>query len=161
MVETHPRVFEQEGETYRNSLVARVRELGVTELVEFEDRYVDTDAVLASIREADVVLLPYRSRDQVVSGVLVEAVASGKPVVATRFPHAEELLASGSGILVPHDDAGAIARALRRLLTDGDLRADMTRIAEKQAHSFDWSSVGRTYRQLVRAAALHPDEAMR
>jgi glycosyltransferase involved in cell wall biosynthesis len=153
---THPRVLEHEGEAYRNSLVARAQELGVTELVEFEDRYVDTDTVLASIREADVVLLPYSSRDQVVSGVLVEALASAKPVVATRFPHAEELLAAGSGILVPHDDAGAIARALRRLLTDRDLRADMARIAEKQAHSLDWSSVGRTYRQLANAAALRP-----
>jgi polysaccharide biosynthesis protein PslF len=60
--------------------------------VTLEDRYADRRSVLRRVRQADVVLLPYRSREQVVSGVLVEALASGKPVVATRFPHAVELL---------------------------------------------------------------------
>ena len=46
-----------------------------------------------SIRSADVVLLPYDSAEQVTSGVLIEAVAAGKPVVATQFPHAREVLA--------------------------------------------------------------------
>ena len=44
------------------------------------------------IRSADVVLLPYESREQICSGVLVEAVSAGKPVVATAFPHAVEQL---------------------------------------------------------------------
>jgi glycosyltransferase involved in cell wall biosynthesis len=129
------------------------RDLGVAGLVEFDDRYADTASVLAWIREADVVLLPYRSRDQVVSGVLVEAIASGKPVVATRFPHAEELLAEGSGILVPHEDPGAIAAALRRLLIDAELRARMAAVARRQAPSLAWENVGRTYRQLVARVA--------
>ena len=43
--------------------------------------------------------------------MLVEAVASGKPVVATRFPHAEELLAGGAGIMVDHGDVEAMAAA--------------------------------------------------
>jgi glycosyltransferase involved in cell wall biosynthesis len=38
------------------------------------------------VRRADVILLPYDSRDQVTSGVLVEAVAAGKPVIASAFP---------------------------------------------------------------------------
>ena len=86
-------MVEHEGEAYRESLIAQARRSASTDLVEFDDGYVDTASVLGWIREADVVLLPYRSRDQVVSGVLVEAIASGKPVVATRFPHAVELLA--------------------------------------------------------------------
>ena len=54
-------------------------------------------------------LLPYDSREQVTSGVLIEAVAAGEPVVATAFPHAVELLADGAGLLVGRSDPAAIA----------------------------------------------------
>jgi polysaccharide biosynthesis protein PslF len=54
--------------------------------------------------------------------VLVEALAARKPVVATEFPHAVELLADGAGLLVPHGDPGAITAALRRVLTEPDSR---------------------------------------
>jgi glycosyltransferase involved in cell wall biosynthesis len=150
---THPRVVEYEGEAYRASLHERARTLNVADLVEFDDRYVDTASVLAWIRESDIVLLPYCSRDQVVSGVLVEAIASGKPVIATRFPHAEELLAEGSGILVPYEDPEAIAAALRQLLTDAELRARMAFSARRQAPALAWETIGRTYRHLAAMAA--------
>lgn len=151
--ETHPHVLEQEGEAYRESLRRQVHALGLEETVEFRGRYLDTASVLAHVRAADLVLMPYRSRDQVVSGVLVEAIASGKPVIATRFPHAEELLAQGSGILVPHDDAEAIATALRHVLTSRALHAQMARVARSQAPALSWETVGRHYRQLAAAAA--------
>ncbi len=147
--QTHPRVAEREGEAYRDALVDLTKRLGVSDLVEFDDRYTDTAAVLALIRESDVVLLPYRSRDQVVSGVLVEAIASGKPVVATNFPHAVEFLSEGSGIIVPHENPAAIARALRRLLTDPTLAAQASSVARRQAKTLLWENVGRGYRDLA------------
>src|SRR5262249_54725901 len=116
--QTHPKVLELYGEEYRESLRARAGELGVADRVELDDSYHDTRSLMQRIREADVVLLPYQSREQVVSGVLVEALASGKPVVATRFPHAEELLAGGAGVLVPPEDPLAIAHAPRRPPSD-------------------------------------------
>ena len=111
--ETHPNIVRESGEAYRESLVARAQALGIDELVDFDNGYRDTAAVLAEVRQADIVLLPYLSREQVVSGVLVEAIASAKPVVSTAFPHAVELLGEGSGIVVPHEDPDAMARALR------------------------------------------------
>jgi len=146
---THPRVAEQEGEAYRDSLIAFAKTLGVADLVEFDDRYLDTASLLALIREAGVVLLPYLSDEQVVSGVLVEAIASGKPIVATRFPHAVEFLREGSGILVPHRDAGAIAEALRRLLTEPEVAARASTVARRQAEPLFWENVGRAYRELA------------
>jgi len=147
--QTHPRVVEREGEAYRNMLVALAKRLEVSDRVEFDGRYTETAAVLELIRGSDLVLLPYRSRDQVVSGVLVEAIASGKPVVATRFPHAVELLAEGSGILVPHENPAAMAQALRRLLTEPALAARASRVARRQAKTLGWESVGRGYRELA------------
>jgi glycosyltransferase involved in cell wall biosynthesis len=149
--QTHPKVLETMGEEYRDSLRRRAAALGVADRVEFDDTYHDTRALLQRVQEADVVLLPYRSREQVVSGVLVEAIASGKPVVATRFPHAEELLAEGSGLLVPHGDAGAIAVALRSLIGDPELAASTAAVARQQARSLFWESVGARYLALAEA----------
>ncbi len=151
--QTHPRIRATEGESYRESLLAQARTLGVDDLVEFDDAYRPTEEVLAEVRAADVVVLPYRSRDQVVSGVLVEAIASGKPVVATRFPHAVELVGKGSGLLVPHEDPEAIAAALRSLLTDKGLAARAAAVARRQAQAHHWQNVGRAYWQLAREAA--------
>lgn len=148
--QTHPRILETRGEEYRDSLVARAAALGVSHIVEFDDVYRDLAAILERIRDADVVLLPYLSREQVVSGVLAEAVASGKPVVSTRFPHAEELLGEGSGILVAHEDAEAIAGALRSLLTDPARTARMTAVARRQAPSLFWENIGGSYLGLAR-----------
>jgi len=147
--QTHPRVLAAEGERYRESLQATAASLGVSSYVEFDNAYYDTPSLLRRVREADIVLLPYRSREQVVSGVLVEALAAGRPVVATRFPHAQELLSKGSGILVPHDDPAAIAAALHRLLTDPALAARATAVAWMQAQSFSWDAVAVRYVELA------------
>jgi glycosyltransferase involved in cell wall biosynthesis len=149
MGQTHPKVLDLNGEEYRDALRARAAEQGVADRVELDDAYHDTRSLLARIREADVVLLPYRSREQVVSGVLVEALASGKPVVATRFPHAEELLAGGAGMLVPHDDAEAIAASLRRLLTDDEAAARAAAAARREGEQLSWESVGERYLELA------------
>jgi polysaccharide biosynthesis protein PslF len=151
--ETHPNVVRESGEAYRESLQAKARALGVAGMVEFQDGYRDTAEILAEARRADIVLLPYLSRDQVVSGVLVEAIASGTPVVATAFPHAVELLGEGSGVLVRHEDADAIASGLRLFLTDRPAARRAAAVARRQAESLRWENVGRRYRALTRAAA--------
>ena len=147
--QTHPRVRARYGEEYRESLAALATQLGIDRLVEFDDRYHDTRSLLERVREADVVLLPYRSREQVVSGVLVEAIASGKPIVATHFPHAEELLRAGSGVLVPHDDPDAIASALRRLVTEPGAASRAAAVARAQAQDLFWPAVAKRYLALA------------
>ena len=147
--ETHPKIVEHSGEAYRDSLVQRAEGLGASDLITFANGYHDTAAILAAVRRADIVLLPYLSHDQVVSGVLVEAIASGKPVVATAFPHAVELLAAGSGIVVQHGDPAAMAEALRTLLTDQEQAGRAAAAARRQAPSLYWENVGLEYRQLA------------
>ena len=149
MGQTHPKVLELNGEEYRESLRRRAGALGVADRVELDGAYRDTESLLRRIRDASVVLLPYHSREQVVSGVLVEALASGKPVVASRFPHAEELLAGGAGLLVPHEDACAIADALRRLLADEPYAARAAEAARRVGEQLSWESVGARYLELA------------
>lgn len=147
--ETHPNVRATDGEHYRERLRLRARRLGLADRVVFDGRYRDSTALAALIRDADVVLLPYDSREQVTSGVLVEALAAGKPVVATRFPHAVETLRSGAGLLVDHGDADAMAEALRRTLTDSALRNAMAARAEQVSAGWHWSAIGQRYLQEV------------
>jgi polysaccharide biosynthesis protein PslF len=82
-------------------------------MVEFIPTYLDPHALGQLIRQARVVLLPNDSTEQVTSGVLVEAIAARRPVVATCFPHAVEMLSNGCGLVVPYQDSAATSRALR------------------------------------------------
>lgn len=147
--ETHPNVRRQQGEQYRDALRALAMRRGVTDLIEFDDRYRDWDSLRALVRGATIVVVPYDSRDQVTSGVLVEALASGKPVVSTRFPHALELEATGAVSVVEHESAGQLADALERILADPILRGNMADAARKEGVRYDWSLVGQRFRSLI------------
>lgn len=149
--QTHPRVYGRDGETYRLSLESRVRTREVDDLVHFDGRFFPTDALSHLISAADVVLLPYDSLEQVTSGVLIEAVTAGKPVISTRFPHAVELLAGGAGLLVGRQDPADIASALRRVLTEPGLSARMSGHAADLAPRLLWPAVARSYRELASA----------
>ena len=152
--ETHPRVLERQGHAYRDRLKAQAAELGVGHLVEFEDRYLDQASLRKLVTSANVVVLPYDSKDQVTSGVLIEAVTCRRPVVATAFPHAVELLSAGAGTVVPQQDAPAIAIALRRILTEPGVSASMVRAAERLAPDLTWQAVADRYRLLGRQLAV-------
>jgi polysaccharide biosynthesis protein PslF len=146
--ETHPRVLERQGDRYRDGLKAHAEALGIGHLVSFDDRYLDRASLRALVAEADVVVLPYDSVDQVTSGVLIEAVTCRRPVVATAFPHAIELLSGGAGVVVPQRDAPALAGALRRILTRPSVSSSMVRAAERLAPDLTWRAVADQYRAL-------------
>ncbi|WP_375475831.1 glycosyltransferase [uncultured Jatrophihabitans sp.] len=147
--ETHPKVLSRFGERYRDGLTEQINRLNLASSVRLDPRYRDAPALAQLVASADVVLLPYDSTDQVTSGVLIEAVAAGKPVVATAFPHAVELLADGAGLLVPHRDPAAIAQALRTVLTRRDLSASMSAKAASSTAALVWPAVAGHYRALV------------
>jgi glycosyltransferase involved in cell wall biosynthesis len=146
---THPKVLERDGEAYRDSLVARAAAQGLEDVVELDASYLELPALAALVESADVVLLPYDSPDQVTSGVLIEAVAAGRPVVSTAFPHAIELLTDGAGLVVPQRDPLALTAALRRVLSEPGLADTMAAQAELKAPGLFWRSVAARYQQLA------------
>ncbi|MGQ0464618.1 MAG: glycosyltransferase [Sporichthyaceae bacterium] len=146
---THPKVLERQGESYRHGLHRRIAARGVGDLVELDAAYLPAAALTELVSRADVVLLPYDSREQVTSGVLIEAVAAGRPVVSTAFPPAVELLADGVGLVVPQGDSHALERGLRRVLAEPGLAQRMAAGATRRAPDLLWSAVARRYRELV------------
>lgn len=146
--QTHPKVLAQDGDVYRQSLHALVAELGVGDRVSIEDDYLDAAQLAAHVRDADLVLLPYDSRDQVTSGVLVEAIAAGKPVVATGFPHAVELIHPGAGAVVEHENPSSMARGIRSVV-DRLGAGDASRIRVMPVTGTTWGEVALRYRELA------------
>jgi len=79
--------------------------------------------------------------------VVTEAMGCGCPVIASDLPAFRARIESGvTGMLVPPDDAGALARALLQLLGDAALRRDLSSAALGRAREeFDWPVVAERY----------------
>jgi glycosyltransferase involved in cell wall biosynthesis len=122
-----------------------VQRLGLGGRVTFDATYRTVEELTRFVASSSVVVLPYDSRDQVTSGVLVDAIVTGRPVIATAFPHAVELLATGAGIVVPHGDADRLAAAIRTVVRRPDTRAAMAAEARRLAPELLWPNVARRY----------------
>jgi glycosyltransferase involved in cell wall biosynthesis len=146
---THPKVLATQGESYREALIAQAKRLGVADSVCFDAEYRSPAAITELVQTAAVVVLPYDSTDQVTSGVLVDSVASGRPIVATAFPHAVELLGGGAGTVIAHDDADALVTALSQLLTDPHVAGSMASRARDLAPAMAWPVVAHAYVELA------------
>lgn len=150
---THPSVMAATGERYRNGLARTAEQLGVADLVHFDDRYRSARDQRDLVALASAVVLPYDSRDQVTSGVLVEAIAAGRPVIATAFPHAVELAATGAVSVVAHESAPQLASAIGRVVLDPDVAARMRAAAFAEGRNYDWPNVGRSFARLLDAVS--------
>jgi glycosyltransferase involved in cell wall biosynthesis len=142
---THPNLVRDQGEAYRESLMARVRELGVENHVVFLDQFVDQAALLEFISMCDVYVTPYLNETQMTSGTLAYSFGLGKPVVSTPYWHARELLADGRGVLVSFGDAAGIGNEIARLLTDDPRRQAMRERAYTASRSMTWERTAERY----------------
>src|SRR5262249_4142865 len=105
--------------------------LGISDQVQFPG-FLDHQELLMQLRDHrwDVALLPSIETCEDREGIpvfLIEAMAAGVPVVATKNGGIPELLESGAGMLIPQRDARAIAEALATLAADGDLRRQLAK----------------------------------
>ncbi len=145
---THPNVRAHHGEAYRDELVRLAADLDVAAHVRFDDTFVDRDELTRCLAAADIYLIPYPKREQITSGTLAYAVGNGKAVVSTPFWHAEELLGSGRGVLVPFHEPAALGASLRELLGRPDRRAAMERRTLAFGEQMLWPNVARSYATL-------------
>jgi glycosyltransferase involved in cell wall biosynthesis len=142
---THPNLVRDQGEAYRESLLARVRELGIEDHVVFLDQFVDQATLLEFISMCDVYVTPYLNEAQMTSGTLAYSFGLGKPVVSTPYWHARELLADGRGVLIPFGDAAATGREIAELLTDDTRRQTICKRAYAVSRSMTWERTAQRY----------------
>lgn len=117
----------------RPSLEAAAARLGIADRVEFRGQVLQ-DELAGLYAESDVFALlcqPASDDDRDgIPNVMIEAMATGLPVVSTRFSGIPELVIDGeTGLLAEVDDADGQRAALRRALTDAPLRARLGRAA--------------------------------
>lgn len=132
----------------RASLEAQARAAGLAGQVRFSG-WQERAALPEIYRAADCFVFP--SRDEGMPNALLEAMATGLPLIASRIAGNEELVLPGvNGLLVPADDVEALADALRKLLADPSARAEMGRASRRRALAeYGWRSSAQAYLALL------------
>lgn len=110
----------------RPQLESQILELGLSNHVRLLGRWEDVSALLAS---ADIFVLP--SRWEGLSRALMEAMAAGIPVVASRVDGIRDLVTDGvHGLLIPSEDTGMLEKSILQLLADPQMRKRMGAAAQ-------------------------------
>ncbi len=118
-----------------------VIDLGLTKWVHFAGT-MPLPALVQKMRESAVLVLP--SRSESFGSVLVEALACGTPVVATRCGGPEDIVTDEVGVLVPKEDPEALAGALEKVLASRGTYSP-ARLREHALGRFGWDTVARRY----------------
>src|SRR5512133_1210424 len=154
---THPDVSRREGERYRLMLERRVLELGLGDHVEFDDRFLSVNELADLLAATDVFVTPYGSREQIASGALTFAIAAGCAVGSTPYWYAQDMLASGAGLLVPFRDPEALANAVSSYIEQPDTLLAARTEARRIGSTLAWPAVAEaTARVLQEADELAP-----
>ena len=124
-------------------LFSMVKDLHLEDQVEFDLRFVPEDEVAAMVARADALVFPYRDIDA--SGVLMLAIAAGRPIIASNLGTFSEWLSDqAEGTLIPPDDPEELSRSLERLITDPNHRRSKSQKMLNLRDSVPtWTSIAR------------------
>jgi glycosyltransferase involved in cell wall biosynthesis len=129
----------------RAPLAEQVSRLGLADRVHFRG-WVQREDLPDLYRSADVFVFP--SHDEGMPNVVLEAMASALPIIATRVPGNDELVRD-NGKLVPPGDARAFAEALQPLLSSETLREQLANSSRALAVAhYSWASPAIAYERL-------------
>jgi D-inositol-3-phosphate glycosyltransferase len=144
------------GEFYggREETERLIRRLRLEEDVILQDRYVPNEEVGAYFSAADVVALPYRSATQ--SGIVQIAYQLERPVICTDVGGLSEVVLDGrTGLVVPPNDAGALAGAILRYYA-GELEEGFVRAVRVEREKYSWDRMVEAVETLVREGEQRP-----
>jgi glycosyltransferase involved in cell wall biosynthesis len=141
----------------RPHLETEAARLGLTPRVQFTG-WVARDRLLPHYQAAD--LFVFASTDEGMPNTVLEAMACGLPVIATRIAGCEDLVEEGAtGLLVPPGNPEALAQAIALLAADPARRTAMAAAARSRAATrFDWRHSAKSYLSLLQAAVHNTKE---
>jgi predicted GH43/DUF377 family glycosyl hydrolase/glycosyltransferase involved in cell wall biosynthesis len=142
---SHPDLLRDQGEDYRNSLVALTKSLGVSENVAFIDQYMTQHDIIELLLATDVYVTPYLDPNQITSGTLSYALGAGKAIVSTKYLHAIEALDEGRGTLVDFKDSEQLSHAVNSILGNPELKQSMEQSTFAYAREATWPRVGEAF----------------
>jgi len=121
-----------------------VSEKNLGNIIEFTGR-IDSEDMPPVYRQNDIFISA--SMQEGMSNAMLEAMASGLPLITTRCEGAEELIAD-NGLVVENANAEEIAKAIRKIAGDRQTYKQMAVAARRQAEKFTWNEVASQYTQL-------------
>ena len=142
---THPEVVKYDGEVYRESLVAKVKELGIEKHVKFINKYLPLPVLLEYLQLTDIYLFTTNDPNQAVSGTFVYAMSCGCPIISTPIPHAKEVLTKDTGIIFDFKNSTQLADAVNLLLNDYPLRKNIISNTLQKIVSTVWENSAVAY----------------
>lgn len=146
---THPNVLKSEGESYRNYLKGLAAENELENHIQFVDRYLSEEELMAWLLAADIYVTPYPNKAQITSGTLSYAVSGGCAVLSTPYWHAEELLSEGRGRLFDFGNSKSLAALLNQLLVDEHKLIALQKSAYAYGKTISWPIIGKSYLDLI------------
>ena len=146
--QTHPAVVKESGETYRDTLMTMVKNLGIEDNVRFVNKYLTKSEIISYLNLSDMYLTPYLNKDQAVSGTLAYAVGYGRVVVSTPYSYANEMLSNGRGLLAEFRNSDSIADCIEYVLDNPDKKKLMEQRTRKLGETMMWENIGAEYRRL-------------
>lgn len=131
-----------------HTLQALARQLGIADRIQFLG-WQSREQLVETYHQTNVFLFP--SRHEGMPNAVLEAMASGMPVIASCIAGNEELVVNDkTGYLVASEDMEALQSALKKLLSDPVLRQEMGRTSRQLVeHSYSWESTARQYAHLL------------
>jgi glycosyltransferase involved in cell wall biosynthesis len=127
-------------------------ELGLSERIRFAGRVAGHD--LPSVyRAADFLVLPSETRGEAFGVVLLEAMASGRPVIATHLPGVRSVVSDGiDGLLVPPGNHRALSAAIAKLAAlSPECRQHMGLAGRRKVEAeYGWERIGDRLEALYR-----------
>ena len=147
--QTHPELLRQQGEHYRNKLVAMVDGLNLSDHVAFVNQYLSQKDIIDYLLATDVYVTPYLDPNQITSGTLSYALGAGKAVVSTPYLHAKEALAEDRGVLVDFRSPEEMAQAINAILDDADYKHRLEANAYRYANEATWPKTGAKFVQTM------------
>jgi glycosyltransferase involved in cell wall biosynthesis len=135
-----------------DGLRSLAHELGIAERVTFLG-WQSREEMAKDYHQANLFLFP--SRHEGMPNAVLEAMASGLPVVATRIAGSEELVVDGvTGVLVKPEDVDSLRDGLRRLIVDEAMRRQMGQASRQRVEQeYSWDMVARQYSQFLEKIA--------
>ena len=152
---THPTVFKNEGEQYRNSLEDRIVALNLQNNVKFINKYLPLDELLEYLQLTDIYLFTSKDRYQAVSGTFAYAISCGCPIISTPIPHAVEVLQDGIGIIIDFENPKQLAKEVIHLLEDEELRKNITANGIHKLAPTAWENSAIAHAFLMQKRAIH------
>ena len=132
----------------KDELALAAHKLGIADRVVFRG-WLERDHLPAVYAQADVFVLP--SRDEGMPNAMLEAMAAGLPVIGSKVAGLDEVVIDGkTGLLIPPEDAAALAEAIRILIEDRDHTFALGQAARTRVEAdFSWDHAAESYLSLL------------